>query len=253
MLTFSLQSGSNGNAIYVEAGDVRLLFDAGISGVEAERRMQRHGRDIRDVCALIISHEHRDHVCCAGVYQRKFRLPIYITPPTLAAISREAGRLGDVRFFFSGQTLEFGPVRVYTIRTPHDACDGVAFVVEHDGRRLGILTDLGHRFDGLAEIVESVDAAYLEFNHDAHLLRTGSYAPRLKARIAGPGGHLSNDDAAALVAACGRNRPAWIAMAHLSGENNTPEHASATVRERVGADYPAFLAGRHDVSAIMKC
>ncbi len=253
MLTFSLQSGSNGNAIYVEAGDVRLLFDAGISGVSAERRMKEYGRDIRDVDALIISHDHRDHVCCAGVYQRKFKLPMYITPTTLAVIQPEVGRLSDVRLFRSGSTIDFGAVRVHTIPTPHDARDGVAFVVEHDGRRLGILTDLGHRFAALTEVIESVHGAYLEFNYDPHLLRTGRYEPYLKARISGPGGHLSNDDAAALLTDCRTSRPRWIAMAHLSDENNTPQHAEATLRRHVGADYPAYLAGRYGVSPLLEC
>ena len=129
MITFSLQSGSNGNAIYVEAAGVRLLFDAGISGKMAQQRMARHGRDIRQVQAVILSHDHSDHVRCAGIYQRKFGLPVYMTRTTRRAIWCDLGELTDVRYFRAGQALEFGPVTVHTIRTPHDAADGVAFVV----------------------------------------------------------------------------------------------------------------------------
>ena len=131
MQTFSLQSGSNGNSIYVEADGVRLLFDAGISGVTAERRMAVRDRDIRDVDALIISHDHIDHIRCAGVYQRKYGLPIYVTRQTRTAAGRccNLGKLCDVRFFQSGESLSFGRVTVYTILTAHDAVDGVAFVV----------------------------------------------------------------------------------------------------------------------------
>ncbi|RME40124.1 MAG: MBL fold metallo-hydrolase, partial [Planctomycetota bacterium] len=168
MKTLSLQSGSNGNSIYVEANGVRLLFDAGISGRCAERRLAEHGRDIRDVDALLISHDHRDHVRCAGVYQRKYGLPLYITPKTRAAAEKwhSLGDLHDVRYFRSGDTLRFGRVAVHTVPTPHDAADGVVFIVECEGKRLAILTDLGHPFAGLRRILMSVHAAYLECNYD---------------------------------------------------------------------------------------
>ena len=253
MLTFSLQSGSNGNAICVEAGDTRLLFDAGISGKQAEERMATHGRDIREVDALIVSHEHSDHVRCSGVYQRKFGLPVYVTSATLAAARRwcKLGALSDVRYFHSGDTLDIKGVRVHTISTAHDAVDGVAFIVEHEDIRLGILTDLGHPFDGLARVIESVDAAYLECNYDVEMLEHGLYPPHLKARIRGGGGHLSNDESADLLRACGRKRPKWIAVAHLSGENNHPVLAIGAQRDAVGMDYPIHHASRHEVSPIL--
>lgn len=250
MITFSLQSGSNGNAIYVEADGVRLLFDAGISGVAAERRMAVHGRDIRDVDALIISHDHSDHTRCAGVYQRKFSVPIHMTRATHDAARWCLGNVHDVRHFASGASLTLGGVRVHTIRTPHDAADGVAFVVEGDGKRLGILTDLGHPFDGLDALLASVDAAYLESNYDPAMLAGGSYPPHLKARIRGAGGHLSNDEAAGLLKGCGRKRPAWIAVAHLSEHNNRPELAVAAQRRAVGETYPVFHAPRTGCSEL---
>ncbi|MFQ5495089.1 MAG: MBL fold metallo-hydrolase [Phycisphaerae bacterium] len=250
MLTFSLQSGSNGNAIYVEADGVRLLFDAGISGVMAARRMAHHDRRIESIDALIVSHEHGDHVGCAGIYQRKFGLPIYMTRKTRDAARRRfrLGPLSDMRRFRAGDALCFGCVTVHTIPTPHDAVDGVAFVVEAEGRRLGILTDLGHPFSGLPGILESVDAAYLECNYDPHLLAHGDYPPHLKARIRGHGGHLSNEESATLLEACGRRRPKWIAVAHLSERNNRPELAIDAQREAVGRSYPVYHASRYGPS-----
>jgi len=251
--TFSLQSGSNGNAIYVEANGIRLLFDAGISGAMAQRRMATHGLDVHDVDALLISHNHSDHVRCAGIYQRKFALPIYISHRTLRAARAgcDLGKLRDVRSLRSGDSLSFGDVVVYAIPTPHDAVDGVAFVVECEGKRLGILTDLGHPFDGLQSVLESVDAAYLECNYDPDMLATGSYPPRVKARIRGLGGHLSNDDSAALLQACGRKRPRWIAVAHLSEENNQPELAIGAQHEAVGRHYPVHHASRYETSKLL--
>jgi phosphoribosyl 1,2-cyclic phosphodiesterase len=250
MITFSLQSGSNGNAIYVEAGDVRLLFDAGISGKLAEGRMRVHGRDIHDVHALIISHDHSDHMRCAGIYQRKYGLPVHITDRTRRAYAYDLGPLKDVRHFVAGQALRFNGVIVHTIPTPHDAADGAAFVVEHDGRRLGILTDLGHPFPALGQLLPTLDAAYLESNYDPHMLAAGSYPPALQARIRGDGGHLSNPEAAELVLSAGR-KLRWVALAHLSDENNDPELALDIHRRRVGRDFPLHLASRYDVSPVM--
>ncbi|MHC5110373.1 MAG: MBL fold metallo-hydrolase [Planctomycetota bacterium] len=248
VITFSLQSGSNGNAIFVEANGVSLLFDAGITGVQAQRRMAAHGREIKEVDALIISHNHGDHVRYAGVYQRKFGIPIYMTRKTEDAIWDNLGRLSDVRYFESGQTLAFPPLQVHTIPTPHDASDGVAFVIESEENRLGILTDLGHVFDGLVDILTEVDAAYLESNYDEVMLENGSYPLPLRQRIRGAGGHISNADAAALLKSCGSRKPNWVALAHLSQDNNSPDLALQTMAAAVGGDYPVYLAPRYQVS-----
>jgi phosphoribosyl 1,2-cyclic phosphodiesterase len=248
--TFSLQSGSNGNSIYVEADGVRLLFDAGISGRQARLRMESHGRDIRAVDALLITHDHTDHVRCAGIYQRLFDLPIYMTEITHRAAAWQLGKAGDIRHFHAGESLSFGPVTVHTHSTAHDAADGVTFIVQCGGKRLGIFTDLGHPFDGLAEQLESVDAAYLESNYDPLMLEEGPYPPDLKHRIRGPGGHLSNEESAGLARLCA-GRHQWIALAHLSEQNNHPDVALQTYRAILGARQPLTIAGRYDVSEVL--
>ncbi|MBN2295494.1 MAG: MBL fold metallo-hydrolase, partial [Pirellulales bacterium] len=200
MLTIPLQSGSNGNCVYVEAGNeetgtVRLLFDAGISGVQAKQRLARFGRRIEDVDAVIISHDHSDHTSTMGVFHRKFGLPIWITRHTFKAAGRRRplGKIEKVNHFRAGETLRFTAggcdVHVETVPTPHDGVDGVGFVVQHQGSRLGILTDLGHRFDALDEIISSLDAVLLESNYDPEMLDYGPYPEFLKARIRGSGGH----------------------------------------------------------------
>jgi phosphoribosyl 1,2-cyclic phosphodiesterase len=250
--TFALQSGSNGNAIYVEADGVRLLFDAGISGRQARLRMAEHDRDIRQVRALILSHAHSDHTGCAGIYQRLFHLPIYAAPATHRYMARFDRRLRDVRHFRPGDTLDFGPVSVYALPTPHDAPDSVAFVVTCGGKRLGILTDLGHPFAALAGALANLDAAYLESNYDPVMLTEGPYPPDLQDRIRGAGGHLSNEESAELLKGCGRRRPRWVALAHLSEHNNRPELALDTHRRRLGRDYPLHLASRYHVSEVFE-
>jgi phosphoribosyl 1,2-cyclic phosphodiesterase len=250
MITFSLQSGSNGNAIYVEAGDVRLLIDAGISGKLAQGRMRVHGRDISGVDALLISHDHVDHIRCAGVLHRKFKFPIYMTRKTQDATTCDLGELTDVRYFSAGERLWLKGVVVHTIRTPHDAADGVAFIIEHDGKRLGILTDLGRPFEELSARLPTLDAAYIESNYDPHMLENGPYPAHLQQRIRGGRGHLSNGQAAELVRSASKKLK-WAALAHLSQENNHPEVAMDAHRRCVGGGFPLHIASRHDVGPVL--
>jgi len=253
MLAISLQSGSNGNCIYVEADGACLLLDAGISGVQAERRLAEFGRDIRRCDALIISHDHRDHVRAAGIYQRKYGLPVYITRPTLAEAEARCGlgELSEVRHFAPGDVLEFGAASVETVPTPHDGADGVGFVIHASGARLGVLTDLGHPFKELAETIASLDAVILESNYDPHMLEAGPYPAFLKARIRGLGGHLSNIEAAELLASVG-GKLQWACLAHLSEHNNTPKLALRTHREILQRRLPLYVATRYEPSDVLR-
>jgi phosphoribosyl 1,2-cyclic phosphodiesterase len=252
MRVISLQSGSNGNCVYVEAGGVRLLFDAGISGACAEERLAFHDRDIRAVDALIISHNHSDHISSAGVFQRKFGIPLYVTPRCLSAAQTRCslGKLAEIHHFRSGSTIRIGSVSVHTIPTPHDGEDGVAFVVDDGARRLGILTDLGHVFQDLGRTIASLDAVFLESNYDPEMLANGPYPRFLKTRIKGPGGHISNREAAELLAGAASGRLQWACLAHLSAENNSPEVALKTHREVHGPDLSLCIASRYAVSDV---
>ena len=250
MRAISLQSGSNGNCIYLETCGVKLLFDAGISGIDAEQRLAAHGLGIRDVDALILSHDHADHSRFAGVYQRKYGLPLFVTQKTLdrTAARHRLGRIKDISYFRAGETLLFGDVSVDTVPTPHDGIDGVAFVISAAGKRLGILTDLGHAFKGLFPLMESLDAVFLESNYDPGMLAKGPYPYFLKERIRGPRGHLSNLEAAKLLEA-GKGLK-WACLSHLSEQNNTPELALRTHREVLREDLVLHTASRFEASGI---
>jgi phosphoribosyl 1,2-cyclic phosphodiesterase len=251
VIAISLQSGSNGNCIYVETSGVRLLFDAGISSIRARQRLEAFDRDIREVDALIISHDHADHVRHAGVYQRKYGLPVYITPRTLerAVKKQNLGRLKDVRYFMSGEEICFGDVTVKTIPCPHDGVDGSIFVVLSGGKRLGIWTDLGHVFEELYSVVPSLDAVFIESNYDPCMLVNGMYPSFLKQRIQGPQGHISNMEAAELLLAGSRLR--WACLAHISNNNNTPQTALKTHRDIVGEDLTLYTASRYTPTGIL--
>ena len=246
MNVISLQSGSNGNCFYVETGDVKLLFDAGISGRAAQQRLEQHGRDIRDVDALFVTHDHSDHSRSVGIFQRKFGMPVYITRKTLAAIGRygKIGQLDQIHFFQAGEVCSIGSVQVHSIPTPHDSADGVVFVVDDGKHRAGILTDLGHVFDGLKEVLQTLHGVIIESNYDEAMLDSGPYPYHLKQRIRGSGGHISNREAAELLRECAGDRLRWACLCHLSDQNNNPETALQTHRASVNETLRLYVARR---------
>ena len=249
----SLQSGSHGNCLFVEYGDVRLLFDAGLTGLQTKRRLQSLGVDIETIQAVIVSHAHSDHIYYAGVLQRQYNLPIWMTSGTFRKTleMKNLGHVSEPRLFNSGDTLSFGSVRVETIPTTHDVPEGVCFVVDSGTARLGIMTDLGSRFLGLKEIVTTLDGIFLESNYDSEMLENGAYPDELKQRIQGDQGHLSNRDAAELLLKSGK-RLRWACLAHLSANNNSPEAALETHRKILGETFPLYVASRYEVSEMLE-
>ncbi len=241
----ALQSGSTGNCYFLASGNTRLLIDAGISGLQAEQRLAALGEEIRRCEALLITHDHRDHAEKLGIYQRKYDLPVFITEATFEAAQRRHrfGRLDRLYHFQAGDRLQIGELGISTLPTPHDAADGVAVVVEDGRHRVGILSDLGHLFDGLGEVLGQLDAVMLESNYDEQMLRAGSYPDWLKDRIRGPGGHISNDEAAELLR-LGQHRLQWACLCHLSEENNHPDVAMQTARQATGDSLRLLISPR---------
>ena len=248
MEVISLQSGSAGNCVFVRSGETRLLFDAGISGNNAQMRLADYGHNIRDCDGLILSHEHWDHISGVGVLHRKFDLPVHANLRTWNATRAKpsTGCIGRPNYFESGKPFRIGSMRIETLRTPHDAIEGVCFVIEdiETGQRFGLLTDLGHVFSGLLEMMGTLDAVLIESNYDESMLRHGPYPQKLKDRISGKRGHISNTDAAELLNACDADKLQWACLGHLSEKNNSPEVAMATHRERNGDRFPIFCANR---------
>lgn len=256
MEVITLQSGSSGNCVFVQSGETRLLFDSGISGSKAESRLAEYGYDIRDCQALVLSHDHWDHVSSVGVYHRKFGLPVYANSRTWDAIRSKptTGCIASSNCFVSDEPFQIGSLRIEPLRTPHDAIDGVCFVIEdvESGQRFGLLTDLGHVFSGLKKVIGTLDAVLIESNYDDEMLRRGPYPQHLKDRIAGRRGHLSNEDAAQLFDACDANQLQWVCLGHLSEHNNSPEIALAAHRERHGDRFATFCADRKGATQLPK-
>ena len=245
----SLQSGSNGNSIYVEAAGARLIFDAGISPAMAAKRLASLGKDIKDVDAVIISHDHSDHVKFAGSYQKKYGLPVYISILTMASCQAVTFISEKTAHFFPGGAFEIKGAVVRTVPTPHDSADGAAFVISNGQKSLGIFTDLGHVFNQLEENLEPLDAIFIESNYDPSMLAKGPYPPFLKKRISGPHGHISNQESAELVKSAKKLK--WACLSHLSETNNTPVLAIQTHRE-LGVKIPLMAASRYKASKLIE-
>ena len=224
-----LASGSRGNAIFVQAGSEAILVDCGLSGRELLGRLERAGLDHRQLKAILVTHEHRDHVAGVGVVARKLRLPVLATPATFA----ECPGLGPVRHqaFRAGEGFRLGKLTIQPFAIPHDAADPVGLVIANGSARLGLATDLGQALKLVQARLAGCQALILEHNHDPQMLSEGPYPIWLQQRVRSRHGHLSNQQGAELLAAVHGTELRQVVLAHLSEKNNTPELAAAAARE----------------------
>jgi phosphoribosyl 1,2-cyclic phosphodiesterase len=218
-----LGSGSDGNATLVEGGGARVLLDAGLGPRQLAERLQSAGVDPASLDGILLSHEHGDHSRGAGVFARKWGVPILGSKGTLAAAALDVSKLPGLRPLEPGATLVISRLTVRAVGVPHDAARPVAFCLSASGVTFGHATDLGHLTRPLIETLAGCDALLVESNYDPVLLRDGPYPWPLKERILGPFGHLSNGDTARLLerwlgASCRQ-----VVLAHLSRKNNHPE------------------------------
>ena len=217
----SLGSGSQGNALLVEAGNTRVLIDAGFGPREMSRRLGRLNLTGDDIDAVLVTHEHSDHIGGVFACARRFGWAVLLTHGTLAAC-RDGGANERTTIIDSHEPLSVGDICVHPFPVPHDAREPVQFVLSDGARRLGVLTDAGHVTSHMVAMLDGCDALVLECNHDSEMLAQGSYPPALKRRIGGPWGHLDNSSAASLLSRIEHSCLRHIVAAHLSEENNRP-------------------------------
>jgi len=228
----SLGSGSRGNALLIESGATRILVDCGFSARELERRMAVLGVEAGALDAIVVTHEHGDHIAGVGVMARRYQLPVWLTAGTGAA-----GRLSDlprVSRFSCHEPFAIGDCEIRPFPVPHDAREPAQFVFSDGARRLGLFTDSGCSTPHIEERLSDCDALVVECNHDPELLATGRYPPPLKARVGGGLGHLSNRQAAEVVRRVGHQRLQHLIAAHLSEENNRPHLAREALAAAAG-------------------
>jgi phosphoribosyl 1,2-cyclic phosphodiesterase len=220
-----LASGSKGNTIHISDGRTSLLFDAGLSGIEIQRRMQAAGLSADHLNGIVVSHEHSDHVRGVGILARRFDLPVYISSPTAAAAASQLGRIDDLRTIEIGTAFSIDDLTIHPFSTSHDAMDPAGFTISRNGCKVGIATDLGIATGMVRHHLKSCDLLVLEANHDPRMLAEGPYPWPLKQRIKSRNGHLSNEDSRDLLAELNHDGLCHVILAHLSETNNTPAKA----------------------------
>lgn len=227
----SLGSGSNGNATLVRVADTLLLIDAGFSARALCDRMVSVGVSPDDLTAILISHEHSDHVQGVGVLARKYQIPVWLTRGTLGRL--KDNKLPAVETIHPHGSFCVGDAKVSPFPIPHDAAEPCQYVIGDGQRRFAIATDMGFVTPYVRSHLAAVDALLLESNYDGEMLQNGSYPYALRGRIDGRYGHLSNDQAAEFAMAIEHSGLQRLCLGHLSENNNTPDCAYTAVAGRL--------------------
>jgi len=224
MIFCNLGSGSKGNSTYVQGSCPALLIDQGFSVKNLLLRMETVGLDANKVGAVLLTHEHSDHLRGIGIFARRFHVPVFITATTYKAISPALLKNVEVRHFTAGDELLFHDLKVKTFHIPHDAADPVAVIVSGNDKRIGIITDVGAEIQLLHQHLKDLDLLFLESNHDMEMLDNGPYPLHLIKRIKSRVGHLSNEQAKALFEQLSLNgKLRHLILGHLSEKNNDPK------------------------------
>ena len=245
-LTFCpLYSGSSGNALFVAAGNTRILIDVGLSGKATEEALKKVCVLPETLDAIVVTHEHSDHVRGVGILSRKYHLPVYANEPTFQAMSRSIGAIEprNVRIFDSDGDFFIGDLALRPIPIPHDAAEPVGYRVYYGGYSLSVATDMGYMKKSVFQMLAGSNLILLESNHDPDMLRRNvHYSARLKERILSDHGHLSNETSARALCELQGTGVRQVILGHLSGENNTPELAMTTAVDMLAAN--GIAAGR---------
>lgn len=233
----SIASGSSGNCIYIGTENVHLLVDAGVSAKRIEEGLRSIGVESDSLNGIFITHEHSDHIQGLPVFTKKHQIPIYATKDTLKGCissgkltETAAGLIQEVQY---GQDISFDSIIVSPFEISHDAVKPVSYSFCCEGHKIGMVTDLGTYSETTVESLKDSEILYMEANHDVNMLMVGAYPYKLKQRILGERGHLSNDSASELIRKLLHPNLKHIVLGHLSKENNYPELAFETVRQEV--------------------
>lgn len=224
----TLGSGSRGNAHLIETTHVRVLIDCGFPARETEYRLNRLGVDPQSLDAILLTHEHSDHVRGLGPMARRYDLPTWMTAGTL--MGANCGALPSLHLIDShAGSFSIGDLEILPYPVPHDSREPCQYLFHSAGRQLGILTDVGHITPHIVDNLEGCDGLILEFNHDVEMLAAGPYPPSLQRRVGGHHGHLNNHQSVDLLSQLDLDRLQVLIAAHLSEKNNTPERVIETL------------------------
>jgi phosphoribosyl 1,2-cyclic phosphodiesterase len=226
-----LASGSKGNCIYVGTEKARVLIDAGISYKAIQEKLAEIGVDIDTIEAVLITHEHVDHIKGLATLTEKLKIPVLVNAETAKGIYSALHVRPKFKIFTTGEPFEFGDLRVRPFSVPHDTLDPVAFTMQVGEVKLGFCADLGHVTSLVRKELEFCDYLYLEANHEPSMVHACARPQVYKQRVLGKQGHLSNQDCAALLKTLMHTKLKHVHLAHLSSECNSPELALKTIQE----------------------
>ncbi|MBW1637100.1 MAG: MBL fold metallo-hydrolase [Deltaproteobacteria bacterium] len=235
-----LGSGSRGNSVYIESGKTAILIDGGFSGKELAKRLHSIDRDLSNITAVCVTHEHNDHICGVGVISRRYNLPVLANQGTFGAGEKRLGKLSRRVEFETGDLIELQDLTIRSFRISHDTADPVGFVIG-DGRvTLGCCTDTGKATRLMERRLACCNGLVLEFNHNLEMLKMGPYPLALQQRVRSSQGHLSNEDGADFLKKIVSDRLQMVVLAHLSDTNNTPKLALDAAERIFSSDISDF-------------
>lgn len=236
MLNFtSLYSGSSGNCLFVETNNTKILIDAGVSLKKIEKGLENFNVLPSDLDAVIVTHEHTDHIQSLGNLSKKFDIPVFATSKTYDAMPKQTEKITDKNKYNINidEKFSIGDIEILPFKIPHDAADPCGFTLYANNKKISIATDVGHMTNDILKHIDGSEFILLESNYDSNVLKYTKYPYKLKERIAGPSGHLSNKAAGQTINYLINSGLKKAVLGHLSKESNFPELAYQTVVDEI--------------------
>ncbi|MBO7527232.1 MAG: MBL fold metallo-hydrolase [Clostridia bacterium] len=231
MRVCNLSSGSDGNLTYIESKNAKVILDAGLSAKEIEFRLSLLKVSPKDLDAILITHEHIDHIKGVDVIATRYNIPVYVHNKGYNALYNKLKRAEQIKFVrFDDMDFSINDLKISNFAVPHDSVYCCGYTFKENEKKLSILTDLGHTTSEVLSKIKGSTLVYLEANHDEDMLKANpNYSFVLKQRILGKNGHLSNISAAQVIKYLAENGTKQVMLSHLSRENNTPSVAYKTI------------------------
>lgn len=232
MLKFcSLYSGSSGNSLLVETSNTKILIDVGESAKKISSALSSMEIEPSEIDAILVTHEHSDHVRGLGTFSKKYDIPVYANSKTWDAMPEQIEKINDknIKKFTIEENFEIGDLKIHPFKIPHDAANPCGFNILNNNTKISIATDIGHMTSNIIHKLEDSSFLLLEANYDPNILKCSAYPYLLKQRIAGPNGHLPNEEAGKTISFLMKSGLRQVMLGHLSKENNFPELAYKTV------------------------